>query len=163
MMRRAGDSVHIAWMWSVERAHCSKCKCQSCHTGQHLHPVVLTLCATATLRISSIGTIPGRKLSTRRRLIHKNMRGPLTQRRKSLSGTASSDQYPGSCESVWLLKMRRPRKQETKMPLAEVCSDVLKRKQAIRTEKIYGVTNSRSQRKSQRWRQVPPVKGAIHG
>lgn len=89
--------MHIAQMQLVQRAHCSKCKCQSCHAVQHLHPVVLTLCVTATLRFSCIGTISSRKLSTWRTLMHKDLREPLTRRCKSLNGTASVDQYLGCC------------------------------------------------------------------
>ena len=64
LLQRAGDNAHITQMRLVERAHCSKCKCQACHAGQHLQLVVLTLCVTATLRISCIGTVSSTKTST---------------------------------------------------------------------------------------------------
>lgn len=64
LLQRAGDNVHITQMQLVEQAHCSKCKCQACHAGQHLQLVVLTLCVTATLRISCIGTVSSTKMST---------------------------------------------------------------------------------------------------
>lgn len=149
MMQRAGDSVHIAQMQLVQRAHCSKCKCkcQSCHAVQHLHPVVLTLCVTATLRFSCIGTISSRKLSTWRTLMHKDLREPLTRRCKSLNGTASVDQYLGCCGFSVTANNEAPApEQDIKLPQAEVCFDVLERTQAVRTEKIYKVTNSQSQR-----------------